>query len=114
MGKRAFALGIGTGVLVVLLCQVSAAQESSGKAQEKERIDPKTTTRVTLGSTSGTPGTSVVVPIYLMPAEGVDIGLLKLEVNFVSANLKFDKLEGGIAAEMGNVDLSSDLKTSKN
>lgn len=57
---------------------------------------------------------SVVVPIYVTPAEGVNLGHLKLEVNFVSANLKFNKLERGIAAEMGNVDLTSDLKLGKN
>lgn len=97
-----------------LLCQVLAAQEESGKAPEKEPIDTKTTTRVTLGSSSGTPGTSVVVPIYFTPAEGVEVGGLKVEVVFVSANLKFDKVERGIAAEMGDVDLKDELKIGKN
>lgn len=97
-----------------LLCQAAAAQEESGKAQEKEPIDTKTTTRITLGSSSGTPGTSVVVPIYFTPAEGVEAGHLKVEVTFVSANLKFDKVERGIAAEMGDVDLKDELKTAKN
>ena len=103
-----------TATLMGLLCHVAAAQQSSGKPEAKEQIDPKTTTRITLGSSSGTPGMSVVVPIYFTPAEGVTVGRLKLEVNFVSANLKFNKLERGIAAEMGNVDLTSDLKLGKN
>ncbi len=109
-GRFCLWLQIGAG----LLCQAAAAQEESGKAQEKEPIDTKTTTRVTLGSSSGTPGTSVVVPIYFTPAEGVQVGHLKVEVSFVSANLKFDKVERGIAAEMGDVDLKNDLKVSKN
>jgi len=83
-------------------------------ASQSEEVDPKTTTRVTLGSTSGTPGTSVVVPIYFTPAEGSEVGRLQLQINFVSANLKFDKLETGIAAELGNVDLDSEIQEEKN
>ena len=97
-----------------LLCQALAAQEPSGKAPAKDAPDPRTTTRLTLGSTSGTPGDAVVVPIYYTPAEGAQVGRLKISVNFVSANLKFDKLERGIAAEMGNVEVKSDLQVSKN
>jgi len=92
-------------VLITWLCPAVLAQE--------EEMDPKTTTRLALGSTSGTPGTSVVVPIYLTPAEGLEIGRLKLEMNFISVNLKFDKLDAGIAAEMGNVDLSTEVKNAK-
>ena len=99
-------------LVMVLVCQ-AAAQDQSGEA-EKAPIDPKITTRVTLGSSSGTPGTSLVVPIYFTPAEGVQVGRLKLDVNFVSANLKFSKLDRGIAAELGNVDVSTDLQVGEN
>ena len=99
-------------MVMVLACQ-AAAQEQSGEA-ENATIDPKTTTRVTLGSSSGTPGTSLVVPIYFTPAEGVQVGRLKLDVNFVSANLKFSKLDRGIAAELGNVDVSTDMQVEEN
>ncbi|MBI2815675.1 MAG: hypothetical protein HYX72_01925 [Acidobacteria bacterium] len=98
----------------VLVCNTGVAQEKAEKTQEKEPIDTKTTTRVTLGSSSGTPGTSVVVPIYFTPAEGAQVGQLKVEVNFVSANLKFDKVDRGIAAEMGDVELKNELQTAKN
>ena len=97
---------------LALLCEATA-QEQSGGAKQQE-IDPKTTTSVTLGSTLGTRGELVVVPIYFTPAQGVEVGRLKLDVNFVSASLKFSRLERGIAAESGNVDLSSDLKLGKN
>jgi hypothetical protein len=104
---------------VVIMCAAFAAsgftaQKEAAKGQGKEEIDPKTTTRITLGSSSGTPGTSVVVPIYFTPAEGVQANHVNLEVNFVSANVKLDKVERGIAAEMGDVDLKNDLKTAKN
>jgi hypothetical protein len=96
-----------------LLCRVAAAQEDAAKAKEKEPVDTKAT-RISLASSSGTPGSSVVVPIYLTPGEGVQVGRLKITVTFVSANLKFDKLERGIAAEMGGVKVTSDLKLDKN
>jgi hypothetical protein len=69
---------------------------------------------VTLGGASGSPGDSLVVPIYYTPPEGVEVGRLKIEVNFVSANLKFNKIGKGIAAEMGGVEVSGDAKVDKN
>lgn len=73
-----------------------------------------TTTRVTIGEVSGVPGETLTMPVYFTPAQGTQVGLLKLEVNFVSANLKFVRLDRGIVAELGNLDLSTDVKTSKN
>ncbi len=99
-------------MVMVLICQ-AAAQEQSGEAEEAP-IDPKTTTRVTLGSSSGTPGTSLVVPIYFTPAQDLQVGRLKLDVNFVSTNLKFSKLDPGIAAELGNVEMSTEVQVGEN
>ena len=96
------------GLLLGGLVGVTSAQEP------QTPIDPKTTTRVTLGSTSGTPGTSVVVPIYFTPAEGKEVGLIKLGVNFVSRNVKYLRLDAGIAAEIGGVQLQPDAKDAKN
>ncbi len=111
---RSFVTGVFFwGMMVMVLVSQAAVQEQSGEA-EKAPIDPKTTTRVTLGSSSGEPGTSLVVPIYFTPAQDLQVGRLKLEVNFVSANLKFTKLDAGIAAEMGNVDLSTDVQVGEN
>ncbi|MEE8176413.1 MAG: hypothetical protein V3T65_00280 [Acidobacteriota bacterium] len=99
-------------VVMVLACQ-AVAQEQAGEA-EKAPIDPNITTRVTLGSSSGTPGTSLVVPIYFTPGRELQVGRLKLDVNFVSTNLKFSKLDPGIAAELGNVDISTEVQVGKN
>jgi hypothetical protein len=91
----------------------ASAQETANPPQEKP-IDPKTTTRVTLGSTSGTPGTSTVVPIYFTPAENTVVRRLRLEVVFVSRNLKFARLDAGIAAELGKVELQTEVQEGKN
>lgn len=77
-------------------------------------VDPKTTTRLTLGSTSGEPGTSVVVPIYFTPAEQNPVGQTTLTINFVSKNMKFAKVDLGVAAEQGNVNLKTETKDGKN
>lgn len=99
-------------MLMIGLRHVAAAQEVSGKAEEQEKNDAKVTTRVTLGASSGTPGTSVVVPIFFTPAENVEVGRLTLEVNYVSVNMKFSKLDSG--TEMKNLDLHTDVKEGKN
>lgn len=100
-------------VLLFWLGVAVAAPQESGTEAEAVEIDP-TTTRVIVGSASNSPGTSVVVPIYLTPADGAEVGRLKLDVNFVSTNLKFTKFEHGLAADMGKVDLSAEVKTTKN
>ena len=69
---------------------------------------------VVLGGTSGPPGASVVVPIYLRPPDGKEVGRIKLEVTFVSVNLKYAKTEPGIAADMGNVEVKSDSSSGQN
>ena len=118
MSRTVFRIGF-RGVLALALytlfiCPLAAVQEGSSGPKQKETFDPKTTSRITLGGTSGTPGEAVVVPIYFTPAEGTQAGTLKIQVNFVSANLKFGKIERGIAAETGNIELASDRQTSKN
>ena len=103
-------------VSVLLLAGLftEASHQESGKEIEKEPVASSKTTQVTLGGASGTPGTSVIVPIYFTPAEKVEVGRIKLDVNFVSRSLKYSKLVSGIAAEMGNVDLHQEIKEGKN
>ncbi|OFV98026.1 MAG: hypothetical protein A3F68_04340 [Acidobacteria bacterium RIFCSPLOWO2_12_FULL_54_10] len=95
---------IALGSLFLMVCYIPVAMAQG---------DTKAT-RITLGSSSGTPGTSVVVPIYFTPTEGTEVGKLNLTVDFVSKNLKYSKMDPGIAAEMGNVDLATDVKEGKN
>ncbi|OFV98069.1 MAG: hypothetical protein A3H28_10695 [Acidobacteria bacterium RIFCSPLOWO2_02_FULL_61_28] len=105
---------IGGVLAVVWQCQIAGAQGVPNRTEPQEQIDPKTTTRVTLGGTSGTPGTSVVVPIYFTPAENLQVGRIKLEVHYVSVNMKFSKLDTGIAAELGGVDVHAEVQEGKN
>jgi hypothetical protein len=54
--------------------------------------------RLTLASSTGTPGGSLVIPVYLDNA-GVALATLHLETTFVSRNLKLQKFTPGSAAE---------------
>jgi hypothetical protein len=99
----------------VFLALLSLGAPAAAQARQgNEQVDPETTTRVTLGGTSGTPGSSVVVPIYFSPARDVAVGRLQLEVTYVSLRLKFSKLDKGIAAELGGVDVAVEARNGKN
>lgn len=115
-GRSGFRSGVllaGWLTAAVWLSPSARAQGQTTRAQGNEEVDPQTTTRVTLGGTSGTPGSSVVVPIYFSPAQNVAVGRLRLEVTYVSINLKFSKLDTGIAAELGGVDVHAEVREGK-
>ncbi|HXG23636.1 MAG TPA: cohesin domain-containing protein [Chthonomonadales bacterium] len=71
------------------------------------------TTRVRIGDTTAVPGETLTLPIYLTPAKGARVGSLQIEISFVSENLKFVRLDPGIVAESGNLQLQTDVKTGK-
>jgi hypothetical protein len=104
--RRLFAALVYAGLLTFLV--------PNARSQASQASDAQNTTRVTLGNTSGTPSSAVVVPIYFTPAEGKAVGNLKMEMTFISRNVKFSKLETGFAAENGGVTLKSDAKEGKN
>jgi len=87
------------------------AQGGGGKSAQ-QKLYPKIT-RIVLRGNSGIPGSSVVVPIYFTPAQGVAVGSIDLKVSFVSANLKFDKLQPGAGIESGDVKWESEVSTAK-
>ena len=100
--------------LIVAGCfTLASAQQSAGKTQQgpANRNKPP---QLTLGDSDGTPGGTIVVPIYFAPAEGVEVGELKVNINFVSRSLKYSRLSRGLAAEIGNVDIHGELKEGKN
>lgn len=112
MKNMVWKLSLWNVLLLALFCHVAVAQLQD----EEDKPDPqaKKFTRVALGNVNAVPGQAVVIPIYFTPAEGVKVGSLKIEITFVSVNMKYQKLERGIAAEIGNVDLKSEVKPGKN
>lgn len=107
-------LGSKTVIAGVLLASLGLSLAAAAQNQPANGKDDQTSTRVTLGGTSGEPGSNVVVPIYFTPANGVAVGRLHLEVSYVSVNMKYSKLDKGIAAELGGVDVAVEVKDGKN
>jgi len=100
--------------LIVAGCfTLALAQQSADRSQQAppNRNKPP---QLTLGDSDGTPGSTIVVPIYFAPAEGIEVGELKVNINFVSRSLKYSRLNRGLAAEMGNVNVRAELKEGKN
>ena len=95
-----------------LLATVWLCAGASAEQQPAEKTEA--TICITLGSISATTGDMVVVPVYFTPVPGVEVGRLKLEITYVSVNLKFAKLEAGTAAQEGGVKLNSVVKQAKN
>lgn len=74
----------------------------------------KNAPKITLGDSSGSPGENIVVPVYFAAVEGLEVGRIQLDVNFVSKNLKYSRINRGMAAESGSVDVRAEVKESKN
>ena len=108
---RGFAV-IASWTLAACFTIASAQQATRGPRQTPS--DSKNPPRLTLGDSDGNPGGSVVVPIYFAPADGMEVGELKLEVRFVSRNLKYSRITRGLAAESSNVTIHSELREEKN
>jgi hypothetical protein len=94
-------------MVIGILCAIASQGQSHARVS-------KPAGRIALGGGSGSPGDSLIVPVYFTAPEGIQVGQLTIMVNFVSANLKFKKVGKGIAAEMSDVDVSSSEKTDKN
>ena len=76
--------------------------------------DTSPTTRVKIGDATSVPGETFTVPVYVTPGINVQVGSVKFDVNFISENLKFVRLDRGIVVELGNLELKTDVKTGKN
>ena len=98
-------------VFIALLAAFSGPVPAD--AQETE-IDVATTTRVSLGKTSASPEETAMVPVYFIPPKSIPVGRLKLDVSFVSVNLKFDRVEPGPVADSAKVHLSAQVTPGKN
>jgi hypothetical protein len=102
-GKRStFRLLIGLRVAArlvfgILLPVTLAAQESAGPVP-----------RVGLAELGGTPGASLMMPLYFTPDTSKPLRSLELDIEYISNNLKFQKASPGIAAEQ----VSANIQTS--
>lgn len=99
---------------VYFLALTTAFSITAAVAAQEPEIDIDKTTRIALGKSSGQPEQTALIPIYLTPPKSIPVGRVQLRVTFVSANVKFDKVEPGPTADNGKVKFSTDVATAKN
>lgn len=75
---------------------------------------PEGGSRISVGTASGTPASAVIVPIYFEPAEGVEVGQLKLQVTYVSANLQYVRSDPGLAIDSEEFEVRAEARDGHN
>lgn len=111
--SRNVRLTVSLAIFYFLALTTAFSATATVAAQEPE-IDIDKTTRIALGKSSGQPEQTALIPIYLTPPKSIPVGRVKLRVTFVSANVKFDKVEPGPTTDNGKVKFSADVVTAKN
>ena len=71
------------------------------------------TPRVSLAEIVGTPGASLMMPLSLTPDPKNPLRSLTVDIEYVSNSLIFQKASRGLAAELANADIQSNLTESK-
>lgn len=69
--------------------------------------------RVAVGEITGTPGSSLMLPLYYTPDPKLAVKDVTVEVEFVSNTLKFEKLSPGVAAEESGATVKSSVVEGK-
>jgi hypothetical protein len=91
------------GTLALLLSPLAVAQMNmGGPAEQKPAVKeepPPPPPRVAVGEITGTPGSSLMLPLYYTPDPEMPVKDISVDVEFVSNTLKFEKLSPGVAAE---------------
>lgn len=76
-----------------------AANGSDNSKTEPEKRSNPSLPRLMVDSQSGTPGTNVVVPLYFTPPQGAALRTVTVEIDWVSKNVHFVRLDRGTSAE---------------
>ena len=90
-----------------------AGAARSQKAAEAKPAEPEGVPRVTVGEINGTPGASLMLPLYFTPDPKVPLRSLIVDIDFVSNSLKFLKASPGVVTEQAGADLSATLTDGK-
>jgi hypothetical protein len=87
-------------IVVVLPSRLSAQAESAAPA------GAQSVPRIAVGEISGTPGASLMVPLYYTPDPKVPLRSVAVEIEFVSNNLEFQKVAKGLAADSSGAEVT--------
>ena len=83
----------------------SALQSSAEETQDSSEAAP----RVSVGEITGTPGSSLMLPLYYTADPDVPLRSLIVEIEYVSNSLKFNKASRGVVTEQVGADVAATL-----
>jgi hypothetical protein len=69
--------------------------------------------RVSLDEITGSPGASLMIPLYYTPDPKAPLRSFAVEIDYVSNNLKFQKAARGAAAEQAEAEVTTNLTDGK-
>ncbi len=93
-----------------LLLAAGGPLVSTGAAQDSgDAAEAPPPPRVSVGDITGTPGASLMIPLYYTPDPDNPMKSITVEIDYVSNNLKYSKLSPGLAAERVNADIAGVL-----
>jgi len=104
--SRTVRLLVGLWVAASLAYGISPPGLSAAPPQE---ADPGPVPRVGLAELGGTPGASLMMPLYFTPDPNKPLRSLTLDIEFISNNLKFQKASPGIVAEQVKADIQTSV-----
>ena len=101
--------------LVVLLFGITlAGMKTSASAAviqeaktETKAVESTAVPRVSLGEITGSPGASLMVPLYYTPDPKMPLKSLSVDIEFVSNSLKFQKVARGVIPDDIQADITS-------
>lgn len=95
--------------LSIVLPSLMAApmQEEDFQKVSAEDAASQAVPRISLDKITGTPGASLMVPLYYTPDPNNPLRSLVVDIDYVSNHLKFQKISRGVFPEDMNVDLAA-------
>lgn len=69
--------------------------------------------RVAMGEITGTPGSSLMLPLYFTPDPKMPVKDMTVDIDFVSNTLKFQKLSPGVASEEAGATVKGEVVEGK-
>jgi len=104
-GARGNVLPLGGRWLVGGSIALIAAAHLASVSLQAQSTSSGTVPRVGLAELSGTPGSSLMMPLYFTPDPKAPLHSISVDIEFVSNNLQFQKASKGVASEQANAEI---------
>lgn len=101
--RRRFAILL-IGFVMLWPAGLSAQAQPEGEKASEEAVP-----RVAVGEITGSPGASLMIPLYFTPDPKTPLRSIVVDIDYVSNNLKFHKAARGTAAEQAGAEISANL-----